>query len=202
MNPPPLRGAAVPEPGVAPATGPGRRRALFLDRDGVINIDHGYTHRIEQFAFMPGIFDLVAHARARGFTVVVVTNQAGIGRGFYSEADFHHLTAWMTAQFAQRGAAIDAVYFCPDHPEHGLGDYRRDTPMRKPGPGMLLQAAADLDLDLARSVLVGDSETDIMAGRHAGLALTVLLHHHADTQPTTAADRIVRSLDAVPALLD
>lgn len=186
----------------APAAVPGRARALFLDRDGVINVDHGYTHRIDQFEFVPGIFTLVARARELGFSVVVVTNQAGIGRGYYSEAEFEHLTDWMKQQFALRDAAIDAVYFCPDHPEHGLADYRRDTPMRKPGPGMLLQAAADLNLDLARSVLVGDSETDITAGKRAGLALNVLLHHRGGVPPTTAADVVVHSLDAVPALLN
>ena len=142
---------------------------MFLDRDGVINIDHGYVCKAENFYFIEGIFELVANANAFGYIVVVVTNQAGIGRGYYSEADFYALTTWMRAQFVIRGARIDAVYFCPDHPEHGLGDYRRESVFRKPAPGMLLKAAEELSLDLSRSVFVGDKDSDIKAGVAAGV---------------------------------
>ncbi len=150
------------------------RRALFLDRDGVINVDHGYVHRAEQMEFCPGIFDLVRQARARAYAVVVVTNQAGIGRGYYSEADFQALSEWMLGEFARRGAEIDRVYHCPYHPQHGIGPYRCESPWRKPNPGMLLQAAADLNLILAQSLLVGDSPSDIEAGQRAGLRHTIL----------------------------
>jgi len=176
---------------------PALRPALFLDRDGVINVNHGYVHQAEDTEFIPGIFDLVARAHAAGRVVVVVTNQAGIGRGYYSEAQFEAYTAWMQAEFAARGAPIARVYFCPDHPEHGIGAYRRDTPMRKPGPGMLLQAAAELQLDLARSVLVGDAESDIEAGRRAGLGRTVRFHPEAGPLPATQADAVARHLDEV-----
>ena len=121
-------------------------RALFLDRDGVINVDSGYVHRIEEFRFLPGIFELVRQANACECRVVVVTNQAGIGRGYYTEIDFRVLMDWVREQFALQDAVLDAVYFCPDHPEHGVGQYRRQSPMRKPGPGMLLQAQQDLSL--------------------------------------------------------
>lgn len=175
-----------------------RRPALFLDRDGVINVDHGYVHKPEQVDWVPGIFELVARARAAGHAVVVVTNQAGIGRGYYSEADFHAFTAWMQAEFAARGAPIDRVYFCPDHPEHGIGPYRRDTPMRKPGPGMLLQAADELALDLPASTLVGDKESDIAAARAAGCGRAWLfLHDDEPTPARTAADAVVRRLTDV-----
>jgi D-glycero-D-manno-heptose 1,7-bisphosphate phosphatase len=146
-----------------------KKRALFLDRDGVINVDHGYVFRIDDFHFVEGIFELVAEARRLDFLVVVVTNQAGIGRGYYSEADFHQLMTWVCEQFELHGTAIDGVYFCPDHPEHGVGNYRRDSEYRKPRPGMLLRAAEEMGIDLKRSVMVGDKATDMEAARAAGV---------------------------------
>ena len=101
------------------------RKGLLLDRDGIVNVDHGYVCRVDDWQFVPGIFDLVRAARARGHAVAIVTNQAGIGRGYYTEQDFHCLTDWMLGEFASAGAPVDRVYFCPYHPEHGLGEYRR-----------------------------------------------------------------------------
>lgn len=151
------------------------RPALFLDRDGVINRDHGYVHRVEQVEFLPGIFDLGRAAVARGMPVVVVTNQSGIGRGLYTEADFHRLMGWMRGEFARQGVPILAVEFCPDHPREGLGAYRRESPRRKPGPGMLLDAAAAHGLALAGSVLVGDRASDALAGLRAGVGTRILV---------------------------
>lgn len=151
-----------------------RRPALFLDRDGVINIDHGYVCRQEDFKFVDGIFELCRHARKLGYLILVVTNQAGIGRGYYTEQDFLKLTEWMCGIFGTEGIVIDKVYFCPSHPEHGVGKYKVDSPFRKPGPGMILQAAVEFDVDLARSVLVGDKETDIQAGVAAGVGCNLL----------------------------
>jgi D-glycero-D-manno-heptose 1,7-bisphosphate phosphatase len=145
------------------------RRALFLDRDGVVNVEKNYVHRVEDFQFMPGIFDLCSTAVDIGFLPVVVTNQAGIGRGYYSEDDFQRLTAWMLGAFLERGVAIARVYHCPYHPTEGLGEYRRDSFDRKPKPGMLLRARDELMLDLRRSVFVGDKESDMLAGRSAGV---------------------------------
>lgn len=125
------------------------RRALFLDRDGVINTDHGYVYRPEHFEFMPGIFDLCREARAQGYLLFVITNQAGIGRGLYTEDDFHALTRWMRGEFEREGCPIDEVYFCPVHPQHGLGEYRRESSRRKPNPGMILDAKEAFDVDLA-----------------------------------------------------
>jgi D-glycero-D-manno-heptose 1,7-bisphosphate phosphatase len=157
-----------------------RARALFLDRDGVINVDKGYVHRIEDFEFVPGIFDLCASARDLGFLAVVVTNQAGIGRGYYTEADFRHLTAWMLDQFRAHGVDIAHVYHCPYHPTAGIGEYRRESFDRKPNPGMFLKARDDLTLDLRASVLVGDKDSDMAAGRAAGVgALVKLATGHA-----------------------
>lgn len=151
------------------------RPALFLDRDGVINRDHGYVHRVEQVEFLPGIFDLGRAAVARGMPIVVVTNQSGIGRGLYTEADFHRLMDWMRGEFARQGAPILAVEFCPDHPREGLGAYRRENPRRKPGPGMLLDAAAAHGLALAGSVLVGDRASDALAGLRAGVGTRIMV---------------------------
>lgn len=143
--------------------------ALFLDRDGVINVDYGYVHTPENFHFIDGIFDLVSAANRLGYLVIVVTNQSGIGRGYYSEAQFHALTEWMKSKFTERGGQIDGVYFCPFHPEFGIAQYRRETELRKPGPGMFLQAESELGINLAQSILVGDQITDIVAGRAAGI---------------------------------
>jgi D-glycero-D-manno-heptose 1,7-bisphosphate phosphatase len=150
--------------------------ALFLDRDGVINVDRGHIHRSDQFEFVPGIFQL-----ARFWTnelrrpIVVVTNQSGIGRGYFDESAYAHLTRWMCDRFEAERAAITRVYHCPYHPVHGVGEYRRDHPWRKPNPGMILQAVSDLGLDPARCAIVGDKKSDIEAGAAAGLGLRILL---------------------------
>jgi D-glycero-D-manno-heptose 1,7-bisphosphate phosphatase len=143
--------------------------ALFLDRDGVINIDHGYVYRIEDFKFIPGIFSFVREFVELGYKVIVVTNQAGIGRGYYTEEDFYHLTRWMQAEFLASNAPINAVYHCPYHPEHGKGAFRQDSDERKPKPGMFFKAARDWDIDLQKSVIVGDHVTDISAAIAAGI---------------------------------
>lgn len=153
------------------------RRALFLDRDGVINIEKNYVIRIEEFEFIDGIFDLCRLADKLGFLIIVITNQAGIGRGYYSEADYQHLTQWMVGKFTEEGVTIAGVYHCPHHPTAGLGDYRRESYDRKPNPGMLLRAKDEFKLDLPGSVLVGDKVSDIQAGIAAGVGANLLLSH-------------------------
>ncbi len=147
-------------------------RALFLDRDGVVNLDDGYTHSPEQLRFVPGIFELCRAAAARGFALVIVTNQSGIGRGYYTEAEYRVFTAEMLAQLRAAGIDIAAVYHCPFHPD-GVGRYRREHSWRKPNPGMLLDAARALDLDLAASVLIGDGARDMVAARRAGIGVAL-----------------------------
>jgi D-glycero-D-manno-heptose 1,7-bisphosphate phosphatase len=153
-----------------------RSSALFLDRDGVINVDRGYIHRPDQFEFVPGIFEL-----ARFWTnelhrlVVVITNQSGIGRGYFDESAYEDLTRWMCDRFEAEHIAIARVYHCPYHPLHGIREYRRDHLWRKPNPGMILQAVSDLDLDPAQCAILGDKISDIQAGEAAGIGLRILV---------------------------
>ena len=150
------------------------QRALFLDRDGVINVNHGYVHLCENFEFIDGIFELARMACASGYRLVVITNQAGIGRGYYSEQQFHQLTKWMCNEFLSAGAPIKKVYFSPFHPTEGLGKYKKDDISRKPRPGMILLAQQELDLDLEKSILIGDKASDIQAGNAAGVGTNLL----------------------------
>ena len=151
------------------------RKALFLDRDGVINIDNRYVHKVSDFQFLDGIFKFCRLARSKGYLIFVVTNQAGIGRGYYSVADFNLLTKWMCNKFLAEDVLISKVYFSPYHPEHGVGRYKKDDYSRKPNPGMIQQAADEFNLDLSVSVLVGDKITDIQAGITAGVGQNILL---------------------------
>lgn len=177
-----------------------RSRALLLDRDGVINVDHGYVHRIQDFEFVPGIFDLVRAAHHAHFQVIVITNQAGIARGFYSEKQFDELTGWMCKEFESRGAPIAKVYFSPYHPTEGLGRYRKDDVSRKPHPGMILQAQTEFDLGLASSILIGDKASDIRAGIAAGVGQNILLASSDPHDLRGAVYRRISCLDEALAL--
>lgn len=156
--------------------------ALFLDRDGVINREVEYLYKSEQVQFIPGIFDLCRAAQALEHKVIVITNQSGIARQFYSEEDFHALMRWMTEEFAREQVILDAYYYCPHHPQFGVGQYRKDCADRKPGPGMLFRAAEEHRIDLGKSLLLGDRCSDIEAGAAAGVGKLVLL---AGTEPSS-----------------
>lgn len=151
------------------------KRALFLDRDGVVNVEIGYLHRVEDVKFMPGIFSLCRTAMRLGYRLVVVTNQAGIARGFYCESDFETLMEWMRGELRAEGVELDAVYYCPYHPEHGIGEYRREHEDRKPGIGMLRRAVTEFGVLLEESVMVGDRCSDIAAANSAGLRQAFLI---------------------------
>jgi D-glycero-D-manno-heptose 1,7-bisphosphate phosphatase len=139
-------------------------KALFIDRDGVINVDKVHVYRKEDFEFTDGIFDLCRRYSDKGYIILVMTNQAGIAKGFYNEEDFKKLTQWMTEQFRDRGIIISKVYYCPHHP-----DIDGPCQCRKPAPGMILQGVKDFDLDISECVLIGDKESDLEAGRRAGI---------------------------------
>jgi D-glycero-D-manno-heptose 1,7-bisphosphate phosphatase len=161
--------------------------ALFLDRDGVVNEEVGYLHRPAEVRFVDGIFSLCRTAQALGYRLVIVTNQSGIARGFYTIADFDLLMAHFRAEMLLESVSLDAVYFCPYHPVHGIGEFQRESPDRKPAPGMLLRAAADLDLDLTRSILIGDRCSDLAAAEAAGLRQAFLLVQPSVISPTEPA---------------
>jgi D-glycero-D-manno-heptose 1,7-bisphosphate phosphatase len=177
-----------------------KRPALFLDRDGIINVETNYVYRIDDFVFIDGIFDLCRSAVAAGMVVVVVTNQAGIGRGYYTEAQFKVLSAWMCERFTEEGIVIAGVYYCPYHPEHGVGKYKADSFDRKPNPGMILRAKDDLGLLLETSILVGDKASDIAAAKAAKVEKSVLMapfHVAITPKPDLQAD----SLSAINKIL-
>ena len=148
-------------------------KALFLDRDGVININHGYVYQTSDFEFIDGIFDLVQRANAQDYKVIVVTNQSGIGRGMYTKDDFELLSSWMVSIFAKNNAVIDDILFCPHHPEAKLLEYRQVCECRKPSPGMLTTAASKYDISLLSSIMVGDKRSDMEAAISAGIGNAV-----------------------------
>ena len=152
-----------------------KRRAAFLDRDGVINLDRGYVYRREDFDFVPGVLEGARLLHDLDYALVVVSNQSGIGRGLFGEAQFHALSNWMKEMFIAAGAPLSGVYFCPHHPTEARGPYLRSCACRKPAPGMLLSAAKDLRLDLEASAMFGDKASDLEAALAAGVPLRVLL---------------------------
>lgn len=176
-----------------------KQKAFFLDRDGVINEDRNYVYRKEDFFFLPGIFRLLQKAQAAGYLLIVITNQAGIARGYYSEDDFDELTVWMKAEFHKRNISLDAVYYCPYHPTKGQGEYLRPSECRKPAPGMLLKARQDFNLDMKQSVLLGDKMSDIEAGRRAEVGLNILIRHDNTPLETDKADRVIKQLSEAEA---
>jgi D-glycero-D-manno-heptose 1,7-bisphosphate phosphatase len=164
--------------------------AIFLDRDGVINRDLHYVYRTEDFHFLPGIMDACRAFVAAGFRLVVVTNQAGIARGLYTLADLEILHCWMTEQFDSAGAPLSGIYFCPHHPEGRVDQFRTNCDCRKPAPGMLLKAQRDLNIDLPRSILIGDKVSDVLAGRAAGVGRCYLVGHNPDETAEKSSEAI------------
>ncbi|MCU1321985.1 MAG: D,D-heptose 1,7-bisphosphate phosphatase [Acidobacteriaceae bacterium] len=158
-----------------------KQRALFLDRDGVVNEEVGYLHRTEDVRFVDGVFSLCRTAAGLGYRLVIVTNQAGIARGYYTEEAFQELMAWMREQARKHGVEWDAIYHCPYHPEHGIGHYKQEHEDRKPGIGMLLRGQKAFGLDLTQCVMVGDRCTDIVAANAAGLRQAFLVDGTEDS---------------------
>jgi D-glycero-D-manno-heptose 1,7-bisphosphate phosphatase len=150
------------------------RRAIFLDRDGTICEEVGYVNHVDRFRLLePGV-EAVLRANRAGFQTVVVTNQAGVARGYFDEDLVHHVHERMRELLAERGARLDGIYYCPHHPEVGGDRYRRQCRCRKPAPGMLERARDEMGIDLASSYMIGDTGKDIEAGHRAG-AVTVLV---------------------------
>ena len=143
-------------------------KAIFLDRDGVINLDKAYVSKIEDFEFCEGVFEALTHFQNLGYLLIIVTNQSGIGRGYYTEEDFQKLTAWMQKELLHVRIKIDAVYHCPHAPEANCA-------CRKPQSGMFLRAIEDFDIDVEKSWMIGDKSSDIEAALGADITNTILL---------------------------
>ena len=143
--------------------------AVFLDRDGVINVDSGYVGDWDSFVFLPGVIEAMRALCDAGYALVIVTNQSGIGRGFYTEEDFQVLTERMCNELSRHGVSIAGVYFCPHLPEAALPQYRKTCGCRKPKPGLIHRAMEELDIDLTRSAMVGDKSSDMQAALAAGI---------------------------------
>jgi len=165
--------------------------ALFLDRDGVINIEKDYLYKIEDFEFIDGIFELCRYYQSLGYIILVVTNQSGIARKYYTEKDFDTLTTWMIQEFKKNNIHISKVYFCPHYP-HITGS----CSCRKPNSGMLLDAQKKFNIDMKHSVIIGDKERDIEAGLNAGLIETYL-YDESQTIKNSKATKIINKLDEI-----
>jgi D-glycero-D-manno-heptose 1,7-bisphosphate phosphatase len=181
------------------------RPAVLLDRDGVLNEEREYVWRIEDFHLLPGVVGALQALQRSGHALVVVTNQGGIALGRYGEAELVALHAHLRARLAAEGVTLDAIYHCPHHPRSPDAAMRGPCDCRKPAPGMLLRAARELDLDLARSLMVGDKAADVAAGRAAGVGRNVLVRsgHALSAADEAAADAVHADLaECVGAWLD
>jgi D-glycero-D-manno-heptose 1,7-bisphosphate phosphatase len=141
-----------------------KNKALFLDRDGTINIEKNYVYKIEDFKFIDGIFEIISAYLNQGFLIIIITNQSGIARGYYTEDEYQKLTKWMINEFKTKGIDITKVYHCPHHPK-----VTGNCECRKPNPGMILKAINEFNINPANSILIGDKKSDILAGEKAGI---------------------------------
>ena len=183
---------------------PGAVRAAFVDRDGVIIEDRAYAYRSEDCVLLPGAARALRALQSAGYLLVVVTNQSGIARGLYTEADYHVFTAQLRALLLAEGVRLDDIRYCPHLPDAAVPAYRRDCDCRKPHPGMVLRSIAALGIDPAASLLIGDRATDLAAGRAAGVSRCLLVRSGQPISPTDAAlaDGVYDDLDTcVQALL-
>ena len=167
------------------------QKALFLDIDGVINVEKDYLYKIEDFEFIDGIVELCRYYQNSGYKIFVVTNQSGIARRYYSEDDFTKLTKWMVKEFKKYDVEITKIYHCPHHP-----DISGECECRKPKPKMLLDAKKEFDLDMKNSIMIGDKERDIEAGISAGVGKTYLFDEHG-MMIESKATKIVKKLDEI-----
>lgn len=154
--------------------------AVFLDRDGIINVDSGYVHNISDLKFCENIFQILRYFQSLEYILIIITNQSGIGRGYFSEDDFTKFMNHMLLELKKRNIRIDKIYYCPFHPTEGLGYYRKVSFNRKPNPGMILKAKVDFDIDLEKSILIGDKLVDIEAGINAGIKYKYLVNNFSE----------------------
>ena len=146
-------------------------KALFLDRDGVINEDCGYLYKKEDFKLIKGIIPILKKYQELGYMLIVVTNQSGIARGYYTENDFLSLNSWMVKLLDDKGIKITKTYYCPHHP-----DISGPCTCRKPKPGMIVKALEEFHIDPGKSILIGNKKTDILAGKEAQIGKNIYIH--------------------------
>ena len=176
--------------------------AVFLDRDGVINVDHGYVSTWEQFEFLPGASEALRELQDAGYLLIIVSNQSGIGRGYYSERDLHTLNQAIAEHLdSTLGVTLSGFYHCPHHPTEAEGEFRQQCECRKPAPGMIQQAVSDHGIDLNTSLLVGDKDSDIEAGRAAGVAKLFKVVDSVQLGASAPDFQLVTALSEVPSLL-
>ena len=156
--------ASIEKPPTAPLRG-----AVIFDRDGVLNLDHGYVHRPDQFEWVEGAREAVKAVNDAGLYAFVATNQSGVARGYYTEADVIALHAWINTELAKVGAHIDAFEYCPHHEGGSVRAYARSCDRRKPEPGMIRDLLARFPIDPARALMIGDNDTDVQAAEAAGI---------------------------------
>ena len=154
-----------------------KQRGFLLDRDGVVNVDHGYVGRREDFAFMPDLFPFLRKIQDAGYRLAILTNQSGVARGLYTADDYESLTVWMREALAAEGITMDLVLACFEHPDAVIPAYGRESFWRKPNAGMVLEAIQRLDLDPARSVFLGDQMRDMQAAQAGGVGTCLLLEN-------------------------
>ncbi len=181
---------------------PPGRPAVFLDRDGTLNVETHYLHRVEDFAWIPGAPEAVARLNRAGLDVVVVTNQSAVAHGYCEEADVVRLHRHMQESLAEHGGRIDAFYYCPFHPEGRVARYRASTDRRKPGAGMFREAIRERGIDPTRSFMVGDRNSDIEPARSLGMTTFLVETGYGSAEKErTAADRVVADLSAAAACI-
>ncbi|MDH2927372.1 D-glycero-beta-D-manno-heptose 1,7-bisphosphate 7-phosphatase [Lonepinella koalarum] len=178
------------------------KKAIFLDRDGTLNVDHGYVYKIDDFQFIDGSIEALQELKSMGYLLVVVTNQSGIARGYFTEEQFLQLTEWFDWSLADRGVDLDGIYYCPHHPD-GKGEFRQDCDCRKPKGGMLLQAIKELNIDPSKSFMIGDKIEDLQAGMKANVANKVLVKtgKPVTEQGKKLADYVIESVADLPKLI-
>ncbi|QDH16383.1 D-glycero-alpha-D-manno-heptose-1,7-bisphosphate 7-phosphatase [Swingsia samuiensis] len=145
------------------------KKAVFLDRDGVLNVDTGYPHRVKDLVLIKGVEEALSFLRDKGYLLIVVTNQSGVARGMFSVEDVENFHAELQRQLVPKSAQIDAFYMCPYHPEATIKCFKEDHFDRKPNPGMIERAISDFGIDRQQSFLIGDKETDVQAAAAAGI---------------------------------
>lgn len=168
-----------------------KTKAIFLDRDGIINVDHGYVYKKEDFLFNQGIFQTLLTLQERGFLLIIVTNQSGIARGYYSQEAYQELTSYMVEKFREKGIQIAAVFHCPHAPDEGCK-------CRKPRTGMFKAAQKQFRIDMKNSWMIGDKESDMLAGKNAGIKNRIFVSEEENSKEATIS---VKSVEEIAALI-